>query len=292
VNPVWAVVVTYNRSRLLRRCLDALAGQRHAPDRILVVDNASTDGTRAMLARDYPGIEVLALTVNQGGAGGFHEGIKFAHAAGADWLWLMDDDTIPTPDALAELLDAATRLNGAGPPAALASRVLWRDGTLHPMNYPILERRRMEYVIEAAEHGVMPLRGATFVSLLLHRQAIDRHRLPLKHFFLWADDIEYTSRLVLGGERAYFVPASVVVHETNRAEDFRAAQPERFYYHVRNTLLMARIKERPRRDRLLRLWILASTSVAYVLQRRSAASAMAVARALRDGLRRVPGESG
>jgi hypothetical protein len=61
---------------------------------------------------------------------------------------------------------------------------------------------------------------------------------------------------------------------------------------VRNTLLMARIKERPRRDRLLRIWILASTSVAYMLERRSAASVAAVARALRDGLRRVPGEPG
>lgn len=290
MDSVWAVVVTHNRSAMLRRCLDSLAGQRRAPDRILVVDNASTDDTREMLDRDYRGIEVLSLATNQGGAGGFYEGIKFAHAADAEWLWLMDDDTIPTSDALAELLAAAAGLGAPGPPAALASRVVWRDGSLHPMNYPILERRRMEYVVEAVKHGVMPLRGATFVSLLLHRQAIDRHRLPLKHFFLWADDIEYTSRLVLGGERAYFVPASVVLHDTARAEDFRAAEPERFYYHVRNTLLMARIKERPRRDRLLRMWILASTSVAYLLERRNAASAAAVARALRDGLRRLPYE--
>jgi GT2 family glycosyltransferase len=288
MDPICAVVVTHNRRDMLVRCLDALAGQRRAPDRVLVVDNASTDGTREMLERDYPGVEVLALPVNQGGAGGFHEGIKFAHAAGAEWLWLMDDDTIPDSGALAELLDAAARVNGASPPAALASRVIWRDGTLHPMNYPILERRRMEYVVAAAEQGVMPLRGATFVSLLLHRRAIDRHRLPLKHFFLWADDIEYTSRLVLGGERAYFVPTSIVLHDTARAEDFRTAQPERFYYHVRNTLLMARIKERPRRDRLLRLWILASTSAAYVLEHRDRASAVAVARALRDGFRRTP----
>jgi GT2 family glycosyltransferase len=137
--------------------------------------------------------------VNEGGAGGFHEGIKRAHADGAEWLWLMDDDTIPNSGALTELLGAAGRLNGAAPPALLASRVVWRDGTLHPMNYPILERRRMKRVVEAAEHGLMPLRGAAFVSLLLHRRAVDRHRLPLKHLFLWADDIQYTSRIVLGG---------------------------------------------------------------------------------------------
>jgi rhamnopyranosyl-N-acetylglucosaminyl-diphospho-decaprenol beta-1,3/1,4-galactofuranosyltransferase len=288
------VVVTHNRKEMLCRCLAALADQRRAPERVLVVDNASTDGTRELLAQEFPAVEVLSLPVNEGGAGGFHEGIKRAHEDGAEWLWLMDDDTIPAPDALAELLEASGRLVAAGPldgvgdPAILASRVVWQDGSIHPMNYPILERRRMELVIAAAEHGVAPIRGATFVSLLLHRRAIERHGLPLKHFFLWADDIEYTSRIVLGGEGAYFVPASVALHDTPAPEDFRTAGPDRFYYHVRNTLLMARARERPSRDRLLRLWILASTASAYLLENRNRASVSAVWRALRDGVRGRP----
>ena len=48
--------------------------------------------------------------------------------------------------------------------------------------------------------------------------------MPLKHFFLWADDIEYTSRIVLGGEGAYFVPESVALHDTTALEDFRKAK--------------------------------------------------------------------
>jgi GT2 family glycosyltransferase len=285
MGPVCAVVVTHNRSAMLRRCLAALTEQRRPPDRILVVDNASTDGTADMLDRGHPTVEVLRLEVNEGGAGGFHEGIRRAYESGAEWLWLMDDDTIPTPSALGELLAAVDRLDGATP-ALLASRVIWRDGTMHPMNFPIFERRRMERVIASAEVGLLPIRGATFVSLLLHRDAIDRYRLPLKHFFLWADDIEYTSRIVLGGAGAYFVPTSVALHDTPAPEDFRAARPERFYYHVRNTLLMARIRERPARDRLLRVWILVSTCAGYVLKNPSAGSIVAIARAVRDGLRR------
>jgi len=200
----------------------------------------------------------------------------------------MDDDTIPEPDALAELLEASTRLGDGVPPALLASRVIWRDGSMHPMNYPVFERRRMGRVIAAAQHGAMPIRAATFVSLLVHRGAVDRFGLPLEHFFLWTDDIEYTSRIVLGGAGAYFVPTSVALHDTQAPEDFRSAAPDRFYFHARNTLLMARGHGRPARDRLLRLWILVSTSAAYVLERRSAASVRAILRAVRDGLRRVP----
>ena len=286
MSSVCAVVVTHNRREMLRRCLAALAEQRRAPERILVVDNASTDGTREMLEREYGLVDVLTLPLNEGGAGGFHEGIKRAHGSGAEWLWLMDDDTIPEPDALAELLGAASRLASPEPPALLASRVIWRDGTMHPMNIPILERRRMDRVVCGAAEGVMPIRGATFVSLMVRASAIDRYKLPLKHFFLWADDIEYTSRIVLGGEGAYFVPTSIALHDTRAPEDFRSAKPDRFYYHVRNTLFMVRIRERPARDRLLRLWVLASTCAGYVLKNRDTASVAAIGRALRDGLRR------
>ncbi len=321
MSPVWAVVVTHNRREKLRLCLAALAGQRRKPDRILVVDNASTDGTRAMLDREHDEVEVLVLSTNEGGAGGFHEGMKHAYEGGAEWLWLMDDDTIPEADALAELLAAATRVKkpagsatarttkparsssagvmspgrdgpprDLGPgPLLLASKVIWRDGSIHPLNFPTLERRRMGLVVSGAEQGVLPMRAATFVSLLVHRAAIERYDLPLKHYFLWSDDIEFTSRVVLGGEQAWFVPSSVAVHDTPAPDDFRFASPDRFYYHARNTLLIARSRDRPARDRLLRVWLVAATSAGYALRYRDRASVVAILRALRDALRRQPG---
>jgi GT2 family glycosyltransferase len=89
---VCAVVVTYNRRDLLRECLVSLQAQTHVPDTILVVNNASTDGTAQMLSAEFAQLEVLTLAENVGGAGGFHAGMKWAYEQGYDWLWLMDDD--------------------------------------------------------------------------------------------------------------------------------------------------------------------------------------------------------
>ncbi|MER3603731.1 MAG: hypothetical protein C4298_08345, partial [Thermus sp.] len=85
---VCAVVVTYNRKELLRECLETLRGQTRKVDHILVVDNASTDGTEEVLRAEFPEVEVLRLPENQGSSGGFHEGMKRAYEEGFDWLWL------------------------------------------------------------------------------------------------------------------------------------------------------------------------------------------------------------
>jgi GT2 family glycosyltransferase len=201
---------------------------------VLVIDNASTDGTQGWLAGQQD-IEVVRLDPNAGGAGGFHAGLQRAMAAGAEQAWLMDDDTIPRPDALAQLLDAHA-------PGALlrASVAVWTDGSLHPMNVPGFERDHVAPLVEAAEHRVLPLRTATFVSLLVHREAVGRFGLPHVHYFIWSDDLEYTARVTRGGGRAVLVTSSVVEHRTARPHTAVSATGDRFYYHARNTLYMVR----------------------------------------------------
>lgn len=172
--------MTYNRKDLLRECLKALLSQTRQPDEILVINNASTDGTEELFAAGAefarPGISLVTLPENVGGAGGFCEGIeramcsktasesndciahgstvKFASteenesaivsgtaenkrkAPGA--LWIMDDDTIPEEGALAGLLRAEDDLETEGVmPSFLASAVFGPSG--EPMNVPVLD---------------------------------------------------------------------------------------------------------------------------------------------------------
>lgn len=106
---VVAVVVTWNRKELLARNLRAVLAQSRPVDEILVVDNASTDGTPEMLAAEFPQVRVIRLAGNAGSAGGFHVGVREGLALGADWLWLMDDDGLPTARCLEKVLNVAEK---------------------------------------------------------------------------------------------------------------------------------------------------------------------------------------
>jgi rhamnopyranosyl-N-acetylglucosaminyl-diphospho-decaprenol beta-1,3/1,4-galactofuranosyltransferase len=283
---VCAVVVTFNRRELLVQCLAALETQTRQPDHVLVVDNASTDGTRELLRDQYADrVELVALPANVGGAGGFHEGLRLAHAAGHEWAWLMDDDTLPAPTALDELLAGGER-SGAQPPSILASTVVWKDDRLHPMNAPLFEIDDTAAVLAASQQGLMPLRFATFVSLLIHRGAVDRHGLPLARYFLWSDDVEYTAR-ILRTEPGFLVADSIALHATARPYTAIGTTDDRFYFHVRNTLYMLRGPAWATRNKPGIAFRLILTSASYLGHHRlRPRHVRIVLRGLRDGVRR------
>jgi rhamnopyranosyl-N-acetylglucosaminyl-diphospho-decaprenol beta-1,3/1,4-galactofuranosyltransferase len=282
---VVAAVVTCNRVDLLREALEAIKSQTRRPDAVVVVDNASSDGTREMLADEFPEVVLVALPENQGGAGGYHEAIRAGCGAGAAWLWLLDDDSFPRPTALAELLAPLELLDGRAQPAILCSRVEWRDGEPHPMNRPTVRRRDPEQLVEAVRLGLLPLRCATFVSLLLSRDAVERVGLPFSHYFWQADDIEYTAR-ALRDATGYFVPGSVVEHRTP-SKHTSIGDRQRFYYHARNTLYMLRGDAWAGWEKPAIAWAFARSIVEYLgANRASPASLRTLASALGAGLAR------
>jgi rhamnopyranosyl-N-acetylglucosaminyl-diphospho-decaprenol beta-1,3/1,4-galactofuranosyltransferase len=230
---VAAVVVTWNRSELLTQSLSALRRQTTPPDAIVVVDNGSDDATRHVLSTRFPDIEVIHAARNTGGAGGFALGLRRVLTSPHDWVWLLDDDTVPEPTALQELLGAAS-LYPTGRPVLLASRVLWTDGRDHPMNTPRPKPgARVEERRAARAVGCVPIRSASFVSVLVDAEIARQRGLPVADYFLWNDDFEFTTRLTRG-RRALFCPKSVVVHKTATFGSTDADPGERFFFEVRN----------------------------------------------------------
>lgn len=232
---VVAVVVAFNRRDLLIEALSALGAQDRQLDGILVIDNASTDDSADVAREHSVQPTVLTLEENTGGAGGFAAGIAYAmESMGAGMVWLMDDDTIPTPSALRELLAACDGYPGVVDVAG--SKVLWSDGRDHPMNTPRRRPGASKAQVEAARAAnSLPVRSSSFVSMLIRGDAIREHGLPVADYFIWNDDFEYSCRLLRRGVGLY-VPASVVEHRTKTFGATDADPGERFYFEVRNKI--------------------------------------------------------
>ena len=243
---VHAVVVTYNRKKLLEEFVNAVLKQSYPVDKLIIIDNNSTDGTEAFLKEkkflDLPVIDYHKLEQNIGGAGGFSEGIKKAREYQPDWVWIMDDDTIPATDCLQELLSADAAIKGDVSFLASSVRGIHNEA----MNVPKIKREQFNAYIDWYEYldkGIVQIAKATFVSLLINIEAIKRCGLPWKPFFIWGDDSEYTQRLIRDYGPAYMAGKSVTIHKRFSSEALslvKETNRERiplYFYYYRNNLI-------------------------------------------------------
>lgn len=241
---VAAIVVTYNRKELLRKCIDGVLRQTRPVDALFIIDNKSTDGTFEYLrqlsfvsgdlqvAQDsvrtvwwIPSrhdstkraqVVYIQLNENSGSAGGFHEGIKAAYQAGYDWVWLMDDDGRATPDCL-ERMTTSRYLKQE---VCLNSLVI--DPTVGKLSFEIPDMdkyntffdvyRKTDDPTHLARFGDVYPWGIFFNSTLLSRLTIERVGLPRAEFFIWGDEVEYIFRIRRAGINILTVLDSVFYH--------------------------------------------------------------------------------
>ena len=213
--PIAAVVVTWNRAALVERILRAIDRGQVRPDEVIVVDNASTDDTPAVLDRlagdlDTP-LRVVRLSRNTGGAGGFKAGLATALETDAEMFWLMDDDGQPTPDCLATLLPHTAVREFVGP-AVVAEDEPRR--LCFPIRIPGSSRvvHDLSDVEGASVDGLLEGIVIPFNGVLLSRELVSRIGLPREEFFIWGDDVEYLWRARRAGARVATVVHSLFLH--------------------------------------------------------------------------------
>lgn len=222
---ICAVIVTYNRKKLLLKCLKALKDQSYPLDAIYLVDNNSNDGTPELLLlnnyieklppdnlnQNWEKISIIKnltnnkdlklhyvrLYENTGGAGGFHVGVKKAYKKGYDWLWLMDDDSEPDKNALKKL----TKYFSEDNISALANVVKNVDGKIdYGHNGYINFKRRYRNFVTPVENiqyqnPTIHVDFTSFVGILINRLLIKKIGFPKKEFFIYGDDADYSIRL-------------------------------------------------------------------------------------------------
>jgi GT2 family glycosyltransferase len=195
---VAAVVVTRNRPALLKRCLAAIDSQTYPASQLVVVDNASDQPTRDLLAaeaaRRDDSFHSIRLEENTGGAGGFHAGMRACLSLPCTHMWLMDDDCEPDIEAVAELV-AATAI--VGEHTVLGGNIFDLEG--ESVNVQSISQRlgknfAPQYPLYLAD-GLLEVGALTFVSFLVSVDLVRKVGLPLKAFFIWGDDTEYSRRL-------------------------------------------------------------------------------------------------
>lgn len=188
-----AVVVTYNRLELLKRCLESLSKQTRKDFDILVVNNGSTDGTYDWLNAFGEQIKCIHQK-NLGGAGGFYAGQKYAHENGYKWVWMMDDDGYAVHNQLEELLKVAEH-NDIKYCNALVCNI--DDPTQLAFSDTSSSVFRVSPIIENYL--------AAFNGTLIHYSIFEKVGYIKKEMFIWGDEVEYTNRIKSAG----FVPTTV-----------------------------------------------------------------------------------
>lgn len=240
---VIAVVVTYNRKVLLKEAINALLNQKYKNFKVLVIDNASTDGTKEYIKEELKNKNVIYENTgsNLGGAGGFNFGMKKAYEIGCDYMWLMDDDCIVQKDSLTKLFEAEEILNDDY--GFLSSKVLWTDNSICNMNKQKYTRdyKKDKTLYEA---GLYKTYHASFVSFFIKTKVVEDVGLPIKDFFIWGDDVEYSNRINKKYNN-YVVDDSIVIHKTktNVGSNIAIDIPERlgrYNYAYRNECVVAR----------------------------------------------------
>lgn len=230
-----AIVVTYNKNELLVNAIKGILEQELLPDLLLIVDNNSTDATYDVLLEkgwikeiinNDKGVNVVSkneYTINEnrilikyikkfqndGGAGGFYEGMKHAYNLGYEWLWLMDDDGVPAKDCLKYLYHYKSKESTIGPlvidieKKKTASFLFDKKGELAKIE-ELLKK-------DVIENELTPFNG-TFIP----REIIQQIGFIKREMFIWGDEQEYHSRILKNGFTVKTITKAKHYHPINK----------------------------------------------------------------------------
>lgn len=223
---IYAVVVTYNRLNLLPNCVESIKQQTYAPNKIVIVNNGSTDGTKDYL--DNLEDVIVLHQENVGGAGGFQCGIKYSFDSGADWIWVMDDDIFPEVDCLENLLKYTSISMCLQPTRFYSDGIKKSINKLYSLN-----DNKFYFGKENAsiEKDLIYVNTACFEGMFINRNLINNVGFPDSRFFISGDDTIY-GYLISRFTNIFIVSTAKMTRAKKSNDDILS--PMYLYYFFRN----------------------------------------------------------
>jgi GT2 family glycosyltransferase len=231
------VILNWNGWRDTLACVASCRKLAWPKFSFIVVDNASTDGSEDFLKKNFPEVEIIQSGANLGFAGGNNVGIRHALEMGADYVWLLNNDTIVDPHALTPLVEEMEREASFGiagskiyyyadPARIWSAGGAWQKGRLRVRQRGANQRDDGRYD-EVCEVG-----SVSGCSMLVRCSAIQKIGLMKEDFFLYWEDTEWCARAREKGYKVIFVPASHVWHKVSASTGHGSFI--QYYYSTRN----------------------------------------------------------
>ena len=242
---LFTVVLNWNGKEDLVECLRSLQASLYSTS-ILVVDNDSTDGSTDLLRLQFPHVTTIQNAANLGFAGN-NVGIMEAVRRGAEYVFLVNNDTWVAPDCIGQLVSAAEEAVDAGllsPRICYYSKpgIIWYDGGSLNQAGPFWLSDHLN--ADAAVQNVSGERAnVDYVSgcaMLIKRSVIERIGGLDSRFFMYWEDVDYSLRAKAAGFNLVHEPSALVLHKVSRSSGVES--PDFFYYIRSNRYFIAKRK--------------------------------------------------
>jgi GT2 family glycosyltransferase len=226
------IIVNWNRRKDVFECLESVRRLDYPNYHIVVVDNGSTDGSQQSIEKAFPEVVLIYNETNLGFTGGNNVGIRYALQHNAEYVWLLNNDTIVEPQTLSTLIETAEGSADIGMVSPIVHFYDQPDKVQLSCWYFDLENRRFTEQLEARRNNNTLLAGT---ALLIKRAVIEKIGCLDDRFFAYGEDFEYSVRSFRAGYRNALEPAAKIFHKAPVLEDMCAKRPAHyFYYMIRN----------------------------------------------------------
>jgi GT2 family glycosyltransferase len=206
----------------------------------MVIDNASTDGSTDMIRKKFPDIDIFQAGKNLGYTGGINFGIRQARQTPAEYILVLNNDTLVEPDFLTRLVEA---MENDGKAAAAGgtiyceherTKIWYGGGHLIPWRGLAVHEKKHELVEPSTLNGVRQVSFVTGCMILFRASLLEAIGWEDERFFMYLDDIELSARILAKGYRLLYVPQAIIYHKVLGEKE----SAFKLYYSARNRLLL------------------------------------------------------